>query len=113
MGSAIRRSIKSQEPRVKIISFTANAAGTALTGVDALNVSMTDTGPGVKTIELGSKGFADDDYQVQVTLGTADTLVHVEITDANTFVVKTFDLADGTTAQDAICHITAIGKALA
>jgi hypothetical protein len=113
MGSAIRRSVKSQETRIKIITFTVSADGETVTGADKNNLTVTDTGTGVKTIELGSKGFADDDYQVQVALGTADTLVHVDITDANTFVVRTFDLADGTTPQDAICHITAIGKALA
>ncbi len=113
MGSAIRRSVKSHETRVKIISFTANAAGTALTGIDAENVTMTDTGTGVKTIELGSNGFADDDYQVLVTTATADTVAQAVITDANTFVINTFDCTDGTTAKDAICHVLVVGKALA
>jgi hypothetical protein len=113
MGSSIRRSVKSQETRVKIIAFTANAAGTALTGVDALNVTMTDTNPGVKTIELGSNGFADDDYQILVTTATADSVAQAVVTDANTFVINTFDSTDGTTPKDAICHVLVVGKALA
>lgn len=95
-----------------MINLIANAAGTALTGLDSKNtdISMTDTGTGVKTIELGASGFSSADYCVQVTTATADTVAQVSITDANTFVVNTFDSTDGTTAKDAICHITVIGS---
>ena len=106
----MKRSVKSNQRGVKILSFVANAAGTALTGLDALKVTMTDTGTGVKTIELGENGFASADYCVVVTTATADTVAQVSITDANTFVVNTFDSTDGTTAKDAICHIVAIGS---
>lgn len=106
------RSVKSKQRQVRIISLVANAAGTALTGLDSLdsNISMTDTGTGVKTIELGSSGFASSDFSVIVTTATADTVAQVSITDANTFVVNTFDSTDGTTAKDAICHILVIGS---
>lgn len=97
---------------MRLISLVANAAGTALSGLDSSdsNISMTDTGTGVKTIELGSSGFASADYSVVVTTATADTVAQVSITDANTFVVNTFDSTDGTTAKDAICHILVIGS---
>ena len=106
------RSIKSKQRLTRIISLVANAAGTALTGLDSKdpNISMTDTGAGVKTIELGSSGFADTNYSVIVTTATADSHAEVSITDANTFVVNTFDTGDGTTAKDAICHILVIGS---
>lgn len=93
-----------------MLAFIANAAGTALSGLDALQVSMTDTSTGVKTIELGSSGFADDDYVVVVTTASADTVAQVSITDSNTFVINTFDSTDGTTAKDAICHVLVIGS---
>lgn len=106
----MNRSIKSGQRQVRQLHFVANAAGTALSGLDALKVSLTDTGTGVKTIELGSNGFASADYIVQVTTATADTVAQVSITDANTFVINTFDSTDGTTAKDAICHVSVIGS---
>jgi flavoprotein len=96
-----------------MIAFIANAAGTALTGLDSTKITMTDTGTGVKTIELGSNGFASADYIVVVTTATADTVAQVAITDANTFVINTFDCTDGTTAKDAICHVLVIGSDVA
>lgn len=106
----MERSIKSGQRQTRMLAFIANAAGTALSGLDALKVTMTDTGTGVKTIELGANGFADDDYVVLVTTATADTVAQVSITDANTFVINTFDCTDGTTAKDAICHVLVIGS---
>ena len=108
----MRRSIESGQRKVRLISLIANAAGTALTGLDSSNgdISLTDTGTGVKTVELGASGFAAADYSVIVTTATADTVAQVAITDANTFVVNTFDSTDGTTAKDAICHILVIGS---
>lgn len=95
--------------RVRILAFIANAAGTALSGLDADLVTMTDTGTGVKTITMDKK-FANDEYTVIVTTATADTVAQVSITDEDTFVINTFDCTDGTTAKDAICHVLVIGK---
>lgn len=106
----MQRSIQSEQRKVRMLTFIANAAGTALTGLDALKISMTDTGTGVKTIELGTHGFASADYSVMVTTATADTVAQVSITDADTFVINTFDSTDGTTAKDAICHVLVIGS---
>ena len=106
----MRRSVESAQRKVRMIAFIANAAGTALSGLDSTKITMTDTGTGVKTIELGRNGFADDDYVVIVTTATADTVAQVSITDANTFVINTFDCTDGTTAKDAICHVLVIGS---
>jgi len=104
------RSIKSAQRQMRMMAFIANAAGTVLSGLDATKVSMTDTGVGVKTIELGSNGFAVADYVVMVTTATADTVAQVSITDKDTFVINTFDSTDGTTATDAICHVLIIGS---
>jgi len=106
----MKRSIKSGQRETRFLAFIANAAGTALSGLDALKVTMTDTGTGVKTIELGANGFASSDYVVMVTTATADTVAQVSITDKNTFVINTFDCTDGTTAKDAICHVLVIGS---
>jgi hypothetical protein len=104
----MERSIKSAQRKVRQVHFIANAAGTALTGIDALQVSMADTGTGVKTITL-DKGFAASDYIVQVTTATADSVAQVSITSSSVFVINTFDSTDGTTAKDAICHVSVIG----
>ena len=105
----MQRSIQSAQRKVRQLHFVANAAGTALTGLDAAQVSMADTGTGVKTITLDT-AFASSDYVVQVTTATADTHAEVSITSSSVFVVNTFDATDGTTAKDAICHITVTGS---
>jgi len=106
----MERPVKSTQRKVRLLAFIGNAAGTAVSGLDAAKVSMTDTGTGVKTIELGLNGFASADYIVQVTTATADTCAQVAITDANTFVINTFDSTDGTTAKDAVCHVLVMGS---
>lgn len=109
----MKRSIQSGQRQTRMLAFICSADGATLSGLDALKVTMTDTGTGVKTIELGANGFADDDYVVVVTTATADTVAQVSITDANTFVINTFDCTDGTTAKDAICHVMVIGSDVA
>jgi hypothetical protein len=108
----MKKPIKSRQRELRQIHLIANAAGTALTGLDSSdgNISMTDTATGIKTIELGNSGFASADYSVQVTVGTAATVVDtIAITDANTFVITTVAAGDGTTDTDAICFITVTG----
>jgi len=106
----MKRNVQSAQAGCRIIAFIANAAGTALTGIDAKQVTMTDTGTGVKTIELGGNLFSSaSDYVVQVTTATAGTTAQVSITDKDTFVINTFDDATGVIATDAICHVLVIG----
>ena len=104
----MKRSIKSNQREVEILSFIVSADGATVSGLDKNQVSCTDTGTGVKTIELDEPLSAD--YSVIVTTATADSHAEVSITDADTFVVNTFDTGDGTTAKDAICHILVIGS---
>jgi hypothetical protein len=106
---AAHYSVKSRQRKVRQVHIIANAAGTALTGLDSNQASMADTGTGVKTITL-DKAFASADYIVQVTTATADSHAEVSITSAGVFVVNTFDTGDGTTAKDAICHISVYGS---
>ena len=107
----MKRSIKSEQRAVRILSFICSADGLTLTGLDKNKVSMTDTGAGVKTIELGDSAFGSSaDYSVIVTTATADSVAQVSITDADTFVINTFDSTDGTTPKDAICHVLVIGS---
>ena len=109
----MKRSIKSEQREVRQLHFIANAAGTELSGIDALKVSMVDTGTGIKTITL-DKPFGAADYTIQVTVGTADCIVDsVVITNASTFAITTVDATDGTTDKDAICHISVIGSDIA
>ena len=109
----MKRSIKSRQRSMRQIHLIANAAGTALSGLDSTdtNITMTDTATGIKTIELGASGFASADYIVQVTVATADVSVGlINIVDANTFAITTIDTATGLTDTDAICHITVTGS---
>lgn len=101
--------VKSKQRQLRVVNLVANAAGTALTGLDANQASLADTGTGVKTITLDT-AFASSDYCVQVTTATADSHAEVSVTSAGVFVVSTFDTGDGTTAKDAICHITVYGS---
>ena len=106
----MKRSIKSKQRSVRQLHFTANAAGTALSGLDSLQASIADTATGIKTITL-SEAFASADYVVQVTCGTADTIVDsVVLTNSGTFVITTVDATDGTTDKDAICFISVTGS---
>ena len=109
----MKRPVESNQRKMRMIAFIANAAGTSLSGPGSLEVSMTDTGTGVKTIELDKAFGASTQYVVLVTTATADTVAQVAITDANTFVISTFDSTDGTTAKDAICHVLVIGSDVA
>jgi hypothetical protein len=107
----MRRSIKSNQRKVKMLSFIVSADGTTVTGLDKNQITVTDTGTGVKTVELGSGMFGSSaDYSVLVTTATADSVAQVSITDADTFVINTFDSTDGTTAKDAITHVLVIGS---
>jgi len=109
----MKRSIKSSQREVRQLHFIASADGSALSGIDALQVSMAETNTGIKTITL-DKPFGAADYTIQVTVGTADCIVDsVVITDASTFVITTVDATDGTTDKDAICHISVIGSDVA
>jgi len=103
----MKRSIKSHQREVVQLHVIANAAGTALTGLDLHKMSMADTGTGVKTLTL-DEGLQD--AVVQVTTATADTHAEVSITSDSVIVINTFDNTDGTTAKDAICHISITGS---
>lgn len=105
----MRRSIESAQRKVRIVNIIVSADGTTVTGLDKNQVSVADTGTGVKTVTL-SQAMAESDYCVQVTTATADSVAQVAITSNSVFVVNTFDSTDGTTAKDAICHITVIGS---
>lgn len=104
----MKRSIKSNQREVEILSFIVSADGTTVTGLDKNQVSVADTGTGVKTVTIPAMTSAD--YSVLVTTATADSVAQVSVTNSTTFVVNTFDSTDGTTAKDAICHIMVIGS---
>jgi hypothetical protein len=103
----MERSIKSKQRQVVQYNVIANAAGTALTGLDANQVTMTDTGTGDKLITLPE---ALQNAVVQVTVATADAVPQVGTITSTTVQVLSFDATDGTTAKDAICHITITGS---
>lgn len=103
------RSIKSKQRKVRQLSFTVSADGTTVTGLDKNQVSVADTGTGVKTVTLDD-AFAASDYQVLVTVGTADAIANVEISSSSEFVIDTLDATDGTTAKDALVHVLVIGS---
>ena len=101
--------IVSKQRKMRVVAFTANAAGTALTGPDSLIVTMVDTGTGIKTITL-NQPFADANYQVILTSGTTAVVQEASITSKSVFVINGFDNAVGTTATDGIVHVLVIGS---
>ena len=105
----MERSIKSRQRKVRILSFTVSADGTTVTGLDKHQVSVADTGAGVKTVTL-DEAFASADYQVQVTVGTDDAIANAQISSSSAFVIDTLDATDGTTPKDAITHVLVIGS---
>lgn len=105
----MERSIKSRQRRVRHVSFSVSANGEVVSGLDKNQVTVVDTGTGVKTITL-KEPFAAEDYQILVGIGTADAIAQVAISSRSAFVVNTFDATDGTTAKDAITHILVIGS---
>jgi MinD-like ATPase involved in chromosome partitioning or flagellar assembly len=105
----MERSIKTKQRKVRQLSFTVSADGTTVTGLDKNQVSVADTGTGVKTVTLDD-AFAASDYQVLVTVGTADAIANVEISSSSEFVIDTLDATDGTTAKDALVHVLVIGS---
>ena len=106
----MKRPIESSQRKMRQVNIVVNAAGTAVTGPDRNQVSLADTGTGVKTITLNTPFFDADSIVVQVTTATADSHAEVSITSKSVIVVNTFDTGDGTTAKDAICHISIIGS---
>jgi MinD-like ATPase involved in chromosome partitioning or flagellar assembly len=107
----MKRSIKSDQRQVKIISIIVSADGLTTTGIDKNKVTVADTGTGIKTITMDAPLSAD--YSVVCTTATADSVAQIAITSSTVFVVNTFDSTDGTTAKDAICHIIVIGSEVA
>ena len=107
----MKRSVKSNQRGVELLTFIVSADGTTVTGLDKNQVSVADTGTGVKTCTIPAQ--TSGDYSVIVTTATADSVAQVSITNSTTFVVNTFDSTDGTTAKDAVCHILVIGSQIA
>lgn len=105
----MKRSIKSNQREVVEYNLIASADGTALSGLDALQCSITDTGTGDKLITIPERLH---NVVVQVSSGTADAICQVgTITEASrTIQILSVDATDGTTAKDAICHIRIIGS---
>jgi len=106
----MKRSIQSNQRKVDIISIIVSADGTVVSGLDANQCSVADTGTGIKTITLD---VPLQDAACVVTTATADSVAQVAVTSDSVYVVNTFDSTDGTTAKDAICHIMIIGSVVA
>jgi hypothetical protein len=104
----MKRSIQTSQRKVRQLHFTCNAAGTAITGLDQNQVTMADTGTGIKTITLNT-AFADAEYSVQVTSGTALTVANSIITSSSVFVVDSITASTGA-AVDSIVHVTVTGS---
>jgi len=103
----MKRSIQSAQRKVEVFAIIVSADGTAVSGLDSNQCSVADTGVGVKTITLDSPL---EDAVCSVVTATADTVAQVSVTSDSIYVVNTFDSTDGTTAKDAIVHLTIIGS---
>lgn len=104
-----KRSLKSRQREIRQLHFIVSADGTSVTGLDKNQVSVADTGTGVKTVTL-DEAFASADYSVQVTVATADAIANVEITSSSVFVIDTLDATDGTAPKDAAVHVCVTGS---
>lgn len=105
----MRRSIKSAQRSLRQLSFTVSADGATVSGLDKNQVSVVDTGTGVKTVTL-SEAFAAADYQVLVTVGTDEAIARAVISSSSSFAITTDDATDGTAAKDALVHVLVIGS---
>jgi hypothetical protein len=103
----MKRSIKSNQREVTQLHIIVSADGTATTGLDQNQVSVADTGTGVKTVTLSE---ALQDMVVQVSSATTGVVQEVSITSTTVFVVNGFDTATGAVATDGIAHITVTGS---
>ena len=103
-----KRSIKTSQRAIRQLHFKIDAAG-VVTGPDQKQVSATDNGTGAATCVLNN-AFASSDYVVQLTPETADVICKVTIDSASQFAVETFDATDGTTAKEAVVHVTVTGS---
>ncbi len=100
---------QSKQLAVRQLNFICNAAGTAVTGPDALQVTMADTATGIKTITLLKPFASSAQYVVQATGATAAAITQIDITSSSVFVINSFAV-DGTTAKDSIVHVTVTGS---
>jgi hypothetical protein len=103
----MKRSIKSNQREVTQLHFICNAAGTAVTGLDANQVTLADTGTGVKTITLSDPL---QNMVVQATAGTDDVSTVVSVTNSTTIVVTTNSTEAGAAPTDGIVHVTVTGS---
>lgn len=104
----MQRAIKSEQRQVRQIHVIVDSSA-AITGLDSNKVTGANTGTGVKTLTLDS-AFAASDMVVQATPASADTIAAISVTNSSTIVISTFDATDGTTAKDAIVHVTITGS---
>lgn len=103
------RSLKSSQRSMRVIAVTISADGTTVTGPDKDAVTVTDTGTGDKLITFG-KAFAEAPTVVCSNGGTSAKLVRRGTVSASAVQILSFNLADGTTASDAIVDVIIVGK---
>lgn len=104
----MRRSIESHQRKVRMLNLTISADGETVSGLDALQVTVTDTGTGDKLITF-NEAFAAAPH-VQVTVGTDESIARIGTCTASAVQILTDDATDGTSAKDAIVHVSIIGS---
>lgn len=102
------RSIKSSQREMRVIAVTISADGATVTGPDKDAVTVTDTGTGDKLITFG-KAFAAAPTVI-CSGGTSAKVVRKGTVSASSVQILSFNIADGTTAADAIVDVIIIGK---
>jgi predicted polyphosphate/ATP-dependent NAD kinase len=105
----MKRSIKSPQRLVRMLSAELTGTGTAaLGGTCANQMSLTDNGTGDYSVAFDAA--FEQMPEVVVTPQTADTIVQVANKAKTGFDVLCFDAGDGTTAKDAVVDIMVIGS---
>lgn len=101
------REIKGSQRLSRFLGFKVTGTGTAAINQGAADATLTDNGTGDYTITF-VKPFQRAPI---VTVAPATTGIHCEIASASATAVriKTFAVADGTTATDAVFHAQVLG----
>jgi len=105
----MKRSIKSPQRLVRMLSAQLTGTGTAaLGGTCANQLSLVDNGTGDYSITFDSA--FEQIPEVVVTPQTADTIVQIDNKAKTGVDILCFDATDGTTAKDAVVDVMILGS---
>ncbi len=102
------RDLKTTQRNARLLAFKVTGTGTAAINVGATDATLTDNGTGDYTLTY-RKAFARALPIPVVTPLTTGIHCEVTVSNATTLQIKTFLVADGTTATDAVFFVHVMG----